>query len=171
MTQVARSLSTTRLALRAPRAADLPAYTAFYGSDRARFQGGPYTHVQCFEKFAVMIGHWELRGFGRYVIEAEGQAIGHVGPLQMGDDAEPELTWSLWSEAAEGHGYATEAATHVAHYLLKDCNWPRLVVLIQPENSKSMRVAEKLGARLTDIAPPAWYQGAKVFHLDERCAA
>ena len=166
MTQVARSFATERIRLRLPAARDLAPYRAHYGNERSRFQGGPYSDAQCFEKLAAMIGHWELRGFGRYVIEVEEQAIGHVGPLQIEDDSTPELTWSLWSEEVEGKGYASEAAIAVSRYLLRDCGWPSLTVLIQPDNAKSLRVAERIGAKATDHSPPDWYAGARVFHLD-----
>ena len=159
------TLTTARLRLRRPYAEDLSAYRAHYTSDRSVFQGGPYSTQQCFERLAAMIGHWELRGFGRYVIELDGQGIGHVGPLQIDDASAPELTWSLWHQDFEGNGYASEGADAVAQHLLKDCGWSRLVVLIQPENVRSMRVAERLGARLTGERAPDWYAGAKVYQL------
>ena len=171
MTPVARSLTTERTRLRQPVAADLPAYRAHYSSARSIYQGGPYSATNCFEKLATMIGHWDIRGFGRYVIEVDGHAVGHVGPLQIDDDSIPELTWSLWTDAAEGKGYATEATIGAARHLLHDCDWPLLAILILPDNAKSLRVADRLGARLTDTPAPDWYAGARVYHLDKAALA
>ena len=119
----ARTLTTDRLTLRQPEAADLPAYAAYCASDRARFVRGPFSAPQAFEKFAAMIGHWTLRGFGRYVMLREGRPIGHVGPLAIDDRDLPELTWALWDAAAEGHGYATEAARALSAHLFGAPGW------------------------------------------------
>lgn len=168
---VARTLSTPRLTLRTPEAGDLPAYTAYCASDRSRFVGGPYSAVQAFDKMAAMIGHWSLRGFGRYVIEVDGRAAGHVGPLQMDDSHAPEMTWTLWDAAHEGHGYAHEAAKTVASHLMEDQGWRELVIRIMPDNTPSRRLAEKLGAVLTDDPAPHWMPDATTYWLRKGEAA
>ena len=43
--------------------------------------------------------------------------------------------------------------------------------LILPDNAKSLRVADRLGARLTDTPAPDWYAGARVYHLDKAALA
>ncbi|MEM9871295.1 MAG: GNAT family N-acetyltransferase [Pseudomonadota bacterium] len=162
---VTTALSTARLTLRMPHASDLPAYTAYCASDRARFVRGPFTAPQAFEKFAAMAGHWTLRGFGRYVIERNGAPIGHVGPMQLDDSQEPELTWTLWNGAHEGQGLATEAALRVRDHLIRDLGWPQMVILIMPDNTGSVRLAERIGATLTDIPAPDWYAGCRTYRL------
>lgn len=167
---VAETLISPRLALRPPGASDLDAYTRYCQSPRTAFAGGPFTEVNAFEKLAEMIGHWAIRGHGRYVLERDGEPIGHAGPLSIGPGT-PELTWSLWTDAAERHGYATEAAKTVADHLLKDCNWPVLDILIQKDNTASHAVAGRLGARHTDRAAPDWYPGCITYELDAGCLA
>ena len=162
---VAETLITSRLILRQPRASDLEAYTRYCQGPRTKFAGGPFTAVNAFEKMAEMIGHWTLRGFGRYVIECEGEPIGHVGPLAV-HPGTPEMTWTLWTDDAEGHGYATEAARKVADHLFNDCDWTALDIVIQAANSGSIAIADRLGARLTDRPAPDWYQGAVIYELD-----
>ena len=162
---VTTALSTARLTLRMPHASDLPAYTAYCASDRAHFVRGPFTAPQAFEKFAAMAGHWTLRGFGRYVIERDGAPIGHVGPMQLDDSQEPELTWTLWNGAHEGQGLATEAALRVRDHLIRDLGWPQMVILIMPDNTGSVRLAERIGATLTDIPAPDWYAGCRTYRL------
>ncbi len=161
----AEHLNTERLHLRRPQAADLPAYTAYCASDRSAFVRGPFTAVEAFDKFASIIGHWTLRGFGRYVIELNGAPIGHVGPLAMDDIDPPEFTWTLWDGTAEGHGFATEAALRVRDHLFGDLGWPQMVIRIMPDNKGSIRIAERIGATLMDEPAPDWYAGSVTYRL------
>lgn len=161
----ARTLTTRRLTLRMPEAADLPAYTAYCASDRSRFVRGPFTAQEAFDKFAAIIGHWTLRGFGRYVMQHDGRAIGHVGPLAAVSDTPPELTWTLWDGTYEGQGLATEAAQAVKAHLFGDLGWTELLILAQPDNTASCRIAEKVGGQRTDAPAPKWYPGCITYRL------
>lgn len=159
------TLQTQRLHLRRPEAGDLPAYTAYCASDRSRFVRGPFAAHEAFDKFASMIGHWTLRGFGRYVITLDERPIGHVGPLAMEDVDPPEFTWTLWDGNAEGHGYATEAALAVRDHLLGDLGWPEMIIRILPKNAASCRIADRIAATLTNDAAPDWYPGSLTYRL------
>jgi ribosomal-protein-alanine N-acetyltransferase len=119
----------------------------------------PATHVVV-ERFCAMIGHWTLRGFGRLGIclDPAEPAIGHVGPLQLGDGA-PELTWTLWSADHEGHGYATEAARCVLDHLFAQ-GWPGLVAHVAEANAASHAVARRLGGMPTGAPSPTWLEGS-----------
>lgn len=167
----ATTLTTDRLTLRLPQAADLPTYTAFCASDRSRFVMGPFDAVQAFNKLCAMVGHWTLRGFGRYVMDLGGRGIGHVGPLAMDARDLPEFTWTLWDPAAEGQGLATEAALAVKAHLFDDLGWTEMIIRIQPENTASCRIAERIGAVLTDAEAPDWYPGALTYRLTAGGAA
>lgn len=162
---IAATLQSKRLTLRKPQASDLASYVRFFASERSHFLRGPVSAAEAFDKLAAMIGHWEIRGFGRYVIEHEGHPIGHAGPLAIEDPETPELTWSLWQAEAEGHGYATEALQAVSQHLLDDQGWAALTILIQPDNLPSRRLAERLGAVATDAPAPDWYAGAMTYQL------
>lgn len=166
MILAATTLTTDRLTLRQPDYRDLAPYTAYCTSDRSRFTGGPFDAVQAFDKLAAMIGHWTLRGFGRYTIMLGEQSIGHVGPLAMDDSHAPEMTWTLWDPAAEGHGYATEAARRVQAHLFDDLGWTDLIIRILPDNHGSRAIAERVGARLTDEPAPAWLEGALTYRVE-----
>ncbi len=168
---VAEHLETARLRLRKPQASNLAAYTAYCASDRSRFVGGPFTAAEAFDKFSSMIGHWMLRGFGRYVISLDGTPIGHVGPLSIDDSHPPEFTWTLWDGAFEGQGYATEAALRVRQHLLGDQGWPEMIIRILPDNTGSIRIAERLGATLTDDPAPDWYAGSVTYRVFAQVAA
>ena len=65
---------------------------------------------------------------------------------EIGDEAEIELGWTL-ERAAWGNGFATEAATAVRDWALREVQPRRLISLIHPENVRSIRVAEKIGER------------------------
>ncbi len=165
MKRVADTVLTPRMVLRRPRGADLAAYTAYCTSDRTRFAGGPFTAQNAYEKFAQMIGQWEILGYGRWVMEFNGDPIGHVGPLSGAGVDTPEMTWTLWSAGHEGKGLATEAARAAVHHLMTDCLWPDLRILIAPANRASIRVAERIGAQATDEPAPEWAPGYATYRL------
>lgn len=163
--RAAETLTTERLTLRVPDHRDLDVYTAYCASDRSRFVRGPFTAAQAFDKLAAKIGHWALRGFGRYTITRDGAPIGHVGPLAIDTSDVPDLTWTLWDPAAEGKGFATEAAERVQRHLFDDLGWPEFRILIQPDNLASCRIADRLGAEATNAPAPDWYPGARTYRL------
>lgn len=151
-----------------PHADHLPAYLAYCTGPRSGFVGGPYTPVQAFDKFCAMAGHWVMRGFGRYVITLRetGRAIGHVGALQIDTDTGPEMTWTLWEDAAEGQGHASEAARAYLGHAAAALPFDHLLVRIDAGNVRSLKLAERLGAVPDDNAkPPAWMPGAVTFRI------
>ncbi len=166
---VARSLTTARLTLRLPIASDLAAYTAFAVSARATSVGGPFDEAKAFDKLAAMIGHWELRGWGRYVIALDGRPIGHCGPLDTFGGT-PEMTWTLWDDNALGQGLATEAVRAVIDHLLTDCDWPALKVCIDPRNANSHRMAARVGAVRSDEPGPVRWPEAQTYYLRKEAA-
>lgn len=159
-------LETPRLVLRRPGAADIAAYTAYCLSERTRWVGGPFTELQAFDKLAAMIGHWELRGFGRFVFteRGSGRPIGHAGAMQLIPDAPPELTWTIWAGADEGRGYATEACEACRAHAARDLGFRRMIARIEPENHASRRLAERLGGLLEeDAVAPDWFPGTVTY--------
>lgn len=162
------ALCTQRLVLRRPNAADLPAYTAYCTSDHSAMTGGPFAPAAAFDKLAAMIGHWELRGFGRLVFcERETmRPLGHVGALQISTDSPPEMSWTLWAAADEGHGYAHEAARAYLDGARAAYGFDSLLVRIKPENLRSLALAQRLGAQpARGIPAPPWFADAVSFCL------
>ncbi|MGA0541109.1 GNAT family N-acetyltransferase [Neotabrizicola sp. VNH66] len=161
------SLTTDRLVLRPPMAEDCGAYLAYATSDRTRFVGGPRDRFAAIEKFAGMIGHWALRGYGRLILtnRATGAALGHVGPLNFADEEVPELTWTLWTATAEGQGIASEAALAACRWIARDLGFARAVTSIHRDNIASQRIATRLGGRATGDAAPH-LAGAVVWDFD-----
>jgi RimJ/RimL family protein N-acetyltransferase len=143
---------TERLTLRAPQASDFEVFAPFVMSDRARYIGGGADKDigHAWRTLAVLSGHWHLRGFGTFVAvsKASGQPIGSMGPWFPGDWPEEELGWTIWTEAAEGRGYAFEAVTALRRHAYDDARLDHCRLLHRPENGRSQALAERLGCRL-----------------------
>jgi len=141
-------LETQRLVLRAPRLADFEPYAAFFASERARWEDGPLSRSEAWREFATATGCWTLRGFGAFSVEekATGRYLGEVGLYQPDHFPEPEIGWILVEEA-EGRGIAYEAAVAVRDWAYQSLGLRTLVCYIAPGNLRSIRLAERLGAR------------------------
>lgn len=157
-------LTTDRLTLRQPAPHDLDGYMAFFTSDRARYAEGPLTPAQAWRAFAAEIGHWSLNGYGMFAVTYTSDpqtALGLVGPWRPFGWPEPEIGWLIWPQA-EGQGVAFEAARRVVAHVFDDLGWTSAVSYIHPENTRSIALAERLGATRDDQATPA-HQGDLVF--------
>ena len=142
------TLETERLVLRQPVADDWEPAAAFMASPRAEYVGGTSDRAEVWTIFAHMVGHWVLRGYGMFVIEerASGRALGMAGPLYPVSWAEPEIGWSLWSGADEGRGYALEAAMAARRHAYADLGWKTAISYVDSRNTRSIRLAERMGA-------------------------
>lgn len=141
-------LETQRLILRQWRLQDVDEYAAICADPEVmrHLSGEPYTRMVAWRHVAFLVGHWELRGFGHWVVEEKesGCVIGRVGFLQPDDYPGFELGWML-ARAVWGRGYATEAASRALDYAFDSLGRPEVISLIRPENAASIRVALKLG--------------------------
>ena len=142
-------LTSERLTLRGADARDVALVQAFYASDRSRYVGGPKDADMAWRQLATEIGHWTLRGFGRWMIDvtATGETVGMAGLWAPEGWPEPEIGWDLFA-GAEGHGYATEAAATARAYAYDVLGWNTAISLVNPVNGASARVCERLGAAL-----------------------
>lgn len=143
------SLQTERLTLRAPRLSDFEPLAEFRASDRAAFVGGPQSKSNSWNYLAAMIGHWDMRGFGRWIITETGHddtPLGTVGPLHPFDWPEREIGWSLFANG-EGRGIAFEAAVAARHYAYTTLGWTTAASFINLENTRSLKLAERMGCR------------------------
>jgi len=148
-------IETERLILLLPRLADWPALEPIWTTGRGRFIGGPMTGQDAWLDFSQCVSSWLLRGFGWLTVtrKSDRAVLGLVGYAQEYGDPEPELGWLL-TEAAEGQGYATEAARAMLP-LGHDLIGPgRFVSYVDSANRRSRRLAERLGAILDDKPHP-----------------
>lgn len=142
-------LETERLILRAPAARDWPVWRAMMASDRSRFIRDPdIDDGKAWRAFGHVIGHWVLRGYGSFVITAKGDdtALGMAGPWYPFGWPEREIGWSIWRADAEGKGYASEAAVAARSFAFGTLGWDTAVSYVDPENTRSVALAERLGA-------------------------
>lgn len=144
-------IDTPRLVLRRPDPGDWPAYRAYRLSPRTT---GAMDEHTAWTHFAAFFGHWQLRGFGRFVacLRDGGRPVGHFGPYFTAAHSEPELTWTLWDAALEGQGLAHEAALAVRAHAFGVLGWPTAVSLIHPANLRSQALARRLGATAENAA-------------------
>lgn len=160
------TLETGRLVLRAPRMADLSAWAEFLASDRAQFVRGDDTSLKtAWRAFAHVAGMWMLRGYGSFVFaqkDSPDRPLGMTGPWYPVDWPEPELGWTVWTGEAEGRGYAQEAAAEARRFAYEDLGWPTAVSYIDPANTRSIALAERLGCKLDREAAQPDFDGHEV---------
>lgn len=141
------TLTTERLILRAPEFSDFDAFAEFRMSPRSIGVGGPYTREAAFDQLCEIIGHWRLRGYGRWMVadKITGTPWGIVGLMYPLDWPEPEIAWSVF-EAAEGKGIALEASLASRDYAYNILGWTTAVSLTVPDNHRSIALAKRMGA-------------------------
>ena len=167
-------LYTERLCLRVPASQDAEdLYDLF--ADAEVMRGLGKEPVSAVEEVRAMIdeetiGGWRTDGLGPFILESaatDRQVVGQAGLMifdtrdwtsstwtSAGSHAQPELGWALM-RTHWGHGYATEAAAAIRNWAHERRKIDRLVSLISPDNVRSQRVAERLGAMPTETVTPA----------------
>jgi RimJ/RimL family protein N-acetyltransferase len=152
-------LETPRLRLRPHRAADLADLVAMWSDPVVtRYTGGQAASEQrTWMRLLGYAGHWALLGFGYWVLE-ERETGAFAGELGFADYKReiaapmrdvPEAGWVLVPRV-HGRGYATEAVRAVVAWGDEHFASARTVCMISPENTASIRVAEKCGYRVFD---------------------
>lgn len=143
------TLTTDRLTLGPLGLDHFEALAAFYASERSRFVGGPKDRAQSWRQLSTEIGHWTLRGFGRFAVHetATNSFVGIVGAWDPEGWPEPEIGWDLW-DGFEGRGYATEAAQATRDWCYGTLGWTTAISLVDPQNAGSVSVAKRLGCTL-----------------------
>jgi RimJ/RimL family protein N-acetyltransferase len=113
-----------------------------------RFLGGPMERRDAWRSLALNIGHWELRGYGQWALErrADRRTIGRAGLWNPEGWFGVEVGWRL-DRDVWGNGYATEAAAATLEWAWASLETDRILSVIDPRNTASMRVAERLGMR------------------------
>lgn len=144
----APTIETDSLVLRPHVLGDMDIFWDFYQSDRSAFMERPLGKSQLYSSFLAEVGSWEIYGYGGLAIETkDGQLMGQVCIAQPPHFPELELGWLLF-DGFEGKGYAFEAASAMRDYGFEILGVQTLVSYIDRKNTRSIALAEKLGAVL-----------------------
>lgn len=150
----APALDTDRLTLRLHTLADYDECLALWTDPVViRYIGGqPLPGEEVWARLLRYAGQWSLLGFGYWVVRerSSGRFVGEVGLADLRRDISPRLDgvpeagWVLapWSH---GRGFATEAVRAALQWGDANLRSPRTVCIISPENTASIRVAERCG--------------------------
>ena len=159
-TPAAPIIETPRLILRGWRPSDFGPYAEMLAdAETARFitrRGRPCSAAEAWAEMAFLVGHWQLLGHGMFVVEERvtGAFAGRVGPLQPKGWPGLEIAWAL-TPAARGNGYAVEAAGAAIAWTFDHLEPQRIISIIDPRNSASARVAERVGeVRTAELFAP-----------------
>ncbi len=143
-------IETERLILRPTAAEDVEPWVAMMGDEQtARFIGGVQPPSTAWRGCMTMAGAWALTGVAMFsVIEkSTGRWIGRLGPWRPKDWPGDEVGWTIIRDAW-GQGYATEGAAAAMDYAFDVLGWTEVIHCIDPENTPSQKVAQRLGSTL-----------------------
>jgi RimJ/RimL family protein N-acetyltransferase len=148
-TALHESLETERLRLRPFSEADLDAYARICAdAETMRYigPGAPISRADAWRSMALLLGHWQLRGYGQWAVEDKrtGAFLGRIGLHNPEGWPVFEVGWLL-DRARWGEGLATEGGRAAIQFAFERLKLERISSLIRPENRASIRVAEKLG--------------------------
>lgn len=147
-------LETARLVLRTQVYDDWPRYRDFMFSQRSVGPGGPFTLAHAWGMFCHDLAQWALFGHGALMLDEKetGRCVGQVGINNGPLFNERELGWFVYEEA-EGRGFAHEGAAALRDWAFRDAGFDGLVSYVDPQNTRSRTLAERLGAALDPNAP------------------
>ncbi len=139
-------IETERLLLRELVMADLDEFVALHRDPEVVRFVRALDRAQAEERLQANEQEWEQRGHGMLaVLERDsGRFLGRVGLKYWPQFQETEAGWLLRRDAW-GHGYATEASRACLDWGIATLPIPYITAMIAPENTRSTRVAQRLG--------------------------
>jgi RimJ/RimL family protein N-acetyltransferase len=146
-------LTTARLRLVPHTPEQFDAYAGFWGKDPGHFLRSlaPMRPEDAWTRLLRHYGHWTAFGYGPFLGYDENDVlVAEVGFVDFRRavgprfDGVPEAMWKI-DLGRQGQGLATEAMAAIAPWYDAQRIAPRSVCMIDPANSPSIRVAERLG--------------------------
>ena len=125
-----------------------PSYTMNLDAEVSRFTGdGGVVSKEEIERriFKNVFGDYEKHGFGRLAVELKGENkfIGFAGLKYLEDLDETDLGYRFMRKYW-GKGIATEAAKACLNLGFETFDLDKIIAMVLPENTGSIRVLEKL---------------------------
>lgn len=163
------TLETDRLIMRAARESDFPTYRDFYSdADASKFYGGPKSEADIWATLASDLGHWQLRGYGLWMLETQtnSQSVGVCGLMWPHGWQRSELTWWIAS-GSRRQGFAKEASQAVIRFGYQQLGWELVQTYMKDENQAAKALVLSLGG--TKIARETFPDGVSrdVYRLPE----
>jgi len=153
-------LETPRLILRGHRREDFDSMVPIWQDPAVvkHFHGRAMTREDIWGRFLRGFGMWVVNGYGLWAVEdkATGAYAGTVGAFEVKREMTPsveDMPEAGWTFAARFHGkgYATEAMQAALKWTDTALKHPAIFCIVAPENTPSLRVAEKCGFK-------PWYE-------------
>ena len=140
-------LDTPNLRLRGPQTRDAAPLMAFLQDEKRAWGFGHIPNRgDAWRWFALNVGHWHIHGYGYFTIETKaGDIAGICGIWNPEGWPEPEVGWAVF-DGFEGKSIAHEAAWHARAWAYRDLGMGPLTSNIVPGNTRSVALAERLGA-------------------------
>jgi RimJ/RimL family protein N-acetyltransferase len=152
------SFATARLSADPVTSADLPFLAALWSDERvARTLGGPRSFRQVERVLDEELRHWQVHGFGRWIIRRAGLPLGTVklATCHVRGRDEVELGYALVT-GAWGQGYATEAGAGALSFGSDVAALTEVIAVALKSNAASLAVMERLGfMRQSELDLPA----------------
>ena len=150
-----RILETKRLYLRQLTLDDTDdLYEILSDPEAMRYYPAPFTREQTIGWIEWNLRNYTQYGFGLWAVvhKGDGLVLGDCGLTMQPVEGRQEieigyhLKRTVW-----GNGYATEAALACRDYAFAVLNAPRVVSIVNPQNTPSRRVAERVHAALREF--------------------
>ncbi|CAO5184875.1 hypothetical protein FAIPA1_50020 [Frankia sp. AiPs1] len=142
------TLTTERLVMRPLRSSDVPGFVAIWSDPEfTRYIGGRCDPDSVWHAMAGNIGCWALSGVGPWAVveRASGDLVGRAGLWTEPGWPGIEAVWFIRRDRW-GRGYAREAGTAAISWVFAERpELAEVISVILPENTASVRVAERLG--------------------------
>lgn len=142
------TLSTDRLVMRPLRSSDAPGFVTIWSdTEFTRYIGGRCDPDSVWHAMAGNIGCWALTGVGPWAVveRATGDLVGRAGLWTEPGWPGIEAVWFIRRDRW-GRGYAREAGTAAISWVFAERpELAEVISVILPENTASVRVAERLG--------------------------
>jgi RimJ/RimL family protein N-acetyltransferase len=139
-------IETERLVLRRLAMADLEEFIALHRNPEVVRFVRALDRTQAEARLRANEQEWREFGSGLLAVldRSSGRLLGRVGLKYWPQFRETEAGWLLRRDAW-GHGYATEAARACIDWGFAALPVPYVTAMIQPKNTRSLRVAQRLG--------------------------